>query len=767
MTTSRKEKNNATHCAALATLLALALAAPQASAQARHRPAPPGKAAFAAADAGYKAYERKDFAEAVQHAEAAVRGAPKKREYWVLLVNSLVAANRLNDAEQALQRGVQAAGDDAVFAQARDSLRRSQALAAGSEMYRALQNDDIPKAIAQARAAVEYAPDHPAYRLALVHALLRGRQYADAERVASETVALLPDSAAPLTLRAYARQRLDRWPEARADYDRALQQRGVGAPAQRELRLIAADAAVAAGEPARAVQLLQALPAADAAAAQRLALARSLLSTPASGQSIAFPPPAIDCSKVEAAQTCTVVAAAVPATPGYTAASAAYRAMEAHDNALALEQARPAAAAAPGNRDYQLLLMNAAVANQRYDEADAAASAALALDARDAATLAQRASIRRNRGDVAGALQDGDAALALGGLPPATELRLLADAGRTAEARAKLASAQGTIAPLDLAYLASRLGDDKLANMAFAQADAGKQLPATALQDAGYAAVRVRRDGEAVDYFKRAIDADDALQLKMEPQMRYATRRTISEVERKFGVLASITYSRSGIGAPGFGVTNPGSNRTTQAGVEAYWRPWGFMNGRFVELFVRGFATLDSERGGATGGDSFEGAAGVRWKPLTTQNVVLSLSHLFGNNASNWLAQAAYSYDLGSDLRVDVPSWWTTRIAAEVGRYLQPAHNYGLASLMAGRSWRMGDGRWVAFPHGVLAAEYDSTLARRSAFGAGVGVSFRRWFREDKYHAPQSYVDFTMQYRAHVGGDDRIRGPYVNALVSY
>jgi hypothetical protein len=46
-------------------------------------------------------------------------------------------------------------------------------------------------------------------------------------------------------------------------------------------------------------------------------------------------------------------------------------------------------------------------------------------------------------------------------------------------------------------------------------------------------------------------------------------------------------------------------------------------------------------------------------------------------------------------------------------------------------------------------------------------VSLRRWFREDKYHAPRSYVDFTLQYRAHLAGDDRIRGPYVNALVSY
>ncbi|MBC5765143.1 NfrA family protein [Ramlibacter albus] len=777
MTTSRKEKNNVfLSSTALCALLALALAGGEANAQAKPKPKPAPKAraaavpanpGFKAADAGYKAYERKEYAEAVQHAEEAVRLAPSQRPYWVLLVNSLVASGRLTDAEQALQRGVQAAGEDAVFAEARATLRRSQAQAAGSEMYRALQNNDIPKAIAQARAATEYAPEHPAYRLALVHALLRGQQYPEAERVASETIALLPDSAVPLALRAYARQRQNRWPDARADYDRALAQRGLTPAAQRELRLIAADASIFAGEPARALELLQPLPANDAAAAQRVALARSLARSPASGQAIAFAPPTIDCTSADAAQTCAVVAAAVPATPGYQAAAAGYRAMEAHDYATALAQARAAATAAPGNRDYQLLLMNAAIANQRYEEADVAASTALAMNANDAPLLAQRASIRRSAGNLAGAQQDAQQALAIGGLPAGAEAGLLADLGRTAEARAKLAAAQGSMTPVDLGYLASRVGDDKLASAAFAQADQAKALPVTALQDAGYAAVRARQDAQAVEYFKRAIDANEAMQLKMDPQMQFATRRTISELERKWGVLASVTYSRSGTAGPGFGVTSPGSIRTTQAGAEAYWRPWGFMNGRFVELFIRGFETLDSQRGGVTGGDSFEGAAGIRWKPLSTQNVVLSFSRLFGNATSDWLAQAAFSHDVGGDLRVDVPSWWTTRIAAEVGRYISPTHTYALGSVLVGRSYRMGDGRWVVLPHGVLAAEYDSTLNEKSAFGAGIGVSLRRWFREDKYHAPQSYVDLTMQYRAHIGGDDRIKGPYVNALISY
>ena len=78
-------------------------------------------------------------------------------------------------------------------------------------------------------------------------------------------------------------------------------------------------------------------------------------------------------------------------------------------------------------------------------------------------------------------------------------------------------------------------------------------------------------------------------------------------MSRKWGVLASrhqpqrqrrrARLRHVGGGAPG--------QRVAQAGAEAYYRPWGFRNGQFVELFARGFATLHSEDGGVTGGDSF------------------------------------------------------------------------------------------------------------------------------------------------------------------
>ncbi|MDB5751465.1 MAG: bacteriophage adsorption protein, partial [Ramlibacter sp.] len=379
-------------------------------------------------------------------------------------------------------------------------------------------------------------------------------------------------------------------------------------------------------------------------------------------------------------------------------------------------------------------------------------------------------------GDGNGANEDARAALASGQLAVAAQASILADLGRTREARERLASVPAALATpqsrLDYAYLSSRIGDDEAARIAFAQADAAGALPPASLLDAGYTAMRRHEDHEAVNYFKRAIDAVNGLQLRMEPQMVFDTRRTISDVSRRWGVLASLTM-RNGAGIePGFGnVGGPVSDRSTQAGVEAYYRPWGYRNGKFVELFARGFATLDNGGGaGFTGGDSFQGGIGARWKPLTAHNVVLSLSRVFGRNVNDdWLAQIGYSLDVGSDLRVDMPSWWTTRISAEVGRYLEAGTDYGVGQVMFGRSYLVGNsGRTVLYPHGVVMAEYSSNdpVSKVSA-GAGPGVSLRHWFREDTYHAPRSYWDVTLQYRARIKGDDRLRGLYLNTFLSY
>ena len=149
---------------------------------------------------------------------------------------------------------------------------------------------------------------------------------------------------------------------------------------------------------------------------------------------------------------------------------------------------------------------------------------------------------------------------------------------------------------------------------------------------------------------------------------------------------------------------------------------------------------------------------------------MLSLSRTFGPNVNDdWLAQAGWSWDYGTDLRVDRRSWWTTRLYAEIGRYLENEIDYGIASAMVGRSYVVSaDHRTVLFPHLFAGVEYASDApGDNTSAGIGPGVSLRRWFREDTYNAPRSYWDITLQYRARLSGDDRMKGLFVNGLLSY
>jgi len=400
------------------------------------------------------------------------------------------------------------------------------------------------------------------------------------------------------------------------------------------------------------------------------------------------------------------------ANPGFESATAAYQAYAIRDYAQAATDAKRAVELSPDNRDYARLLVT-------------------------------------------------------------TEVKLLTAQGRKPEARLRfdeaLASGSLSEAPaVDTAYLAASVGNDPAALAAFQRADTTGQLPDTAVQDAGFAALRVQRDTEAIAYFKRSIDANRALKLTLSPKLLFDTRRTIAEVSRHTGVIASLTYRDAALGSGQI----PGANRDSlQAGVEAYWRPWGYQNGRYVEVFARGFGTLYSQGRNTTGIDSLQTAVGARYKPLRDINLIGSLSRVISprGGRNDWLAQLGYSGGSGTDLKVDMPSWSTARVSAEVGRYLSDADSYALAAAEFGPSVRLGDseGRWVLFPHVSLAADYDSTAIEQGSSGMGGGLSARYWFREDPYNAPRSYWDATVQYRFGVEGAKRAEGIFATSTLSY
>jgi CRISPR/Cas system CMR-associated protein Cmr1 (group 7 of RAMP superfamily) len=48
-----------------------------------------------------------------------------------------------------------------------------------------------------------------------------------------------------------------------------------------------------------------------------------------------------------------------------------------------------------------------------------------------------------------------------------------------------------------------------------------------------------------------------------------------------------------------------------------------------------------------------------------------------------------------------------------------------------------------------------------------VGIGVRYWFRETRHKAPQSYIDFSVQYREKVFGDDSAQGVFARMTFAW
>ena len=482
-------------------------------------------------------------------------------------------------------------------------------------------------------------------------------------------------------------------------------------------------------------------------------------------------------------------------------ATQGYRALEQGNVALAVDQARKAVAWAPEITANQQLLISALLAAKADVGAEQAASAALALDDRQAAPWILRSFARNRQGKTQAAQDDLYHAQSLAGLS-AGEARDIRSAqaqssppvllcqestyGLTCSISPGNIGEQAPVSDLQLAYDWVRAGDDEAAHAAFRKADATARLAPAPAQDAAYNAMRVHEDDEAVAYFKRVIDGQKTAASPLSAQQLFDTRRTVGDVSRRLGLTSTTSYrgsSSSGLSAaPGTSSSDSESNDLLQNSTELSWRPLGYRNGRFVELYGRITDTLWSNNSDSdTGADALQGALGVRVKPFSSVNIMAALERTFPLGSSNvdgdWLVRLGYGSSIGTDLRVDVPSWWTSQLYAEVGHYINDSRNYFNSEWQVGRSYAIGGtgSRWVAFPHVVAAIDYDSKMKSEAgggfssgdAGGIGIGNNVRYWFREDAYNAPRSYVDLSLQYRARVFGEDRAKGVFARLTYSY
>jgi len=682
-------------------------------------------AAFDAAQRAYTLYASKDFAGSAKAAGDAIALRPDMLRLRLLQIDAASSTGQDAVAFAVDEDAVKRFGDTDALRSRRLFIGNRLAPKCSSDAFAALSQGHVSQAIELIRRAVSYAPDRTGYRIQLIDALFAANDLPGVEAAASDGIAYGAangrDDIMLWTLRGYARAAQGSVELADADFAKALQEKGATQRDQRVARTIIADVWNNEGQPQRALDLLTPLKFVhddtDPPLAARRLKAKRLVAADASKASATTAPidpalrPDITCDATEFGALCYVYAA----DPGFAAARDAIAATKRGDKKAAIEFERKAVAAAPDDPQHRVDLINALTNDHQTAAATREAKAAVGAGLLD-------------------------------GMPD-----------------------------LSAAYIAQRAGENGVAYQRFKQADQAGELPSRANADVAYAAAHAHQNKDAAMYFERAIDAgitpadgDTAAT----PQQLLDMRSAHANVTRDWGFNVSANYRSAGL-QPGFASTpSPGIANNWQAGVEAYWRPFGSLDDRMFEVYTRGYESFGVRDGGPSGASTLENVVGARVKPFASSNTIFAIEHIFpiGSHVNNdWLARIAYSGGVGTERRIDKPSWWTAQMYAEGGCYLNAATCYATTNIEGGRTFRIDSisPKLTVFPYAVIGADYDSSIDHSIPAGAGVGVSARYWMRDSAYDTPRSYVDLSVQYRWHITGDDRSRGVFFGAIYSY
>ena len=385
--------------------------------------------AYTAAETAYKAFEQGNYKASATSAAEAVALRSDLLRLHLLLIDSLVAAGDLTQAEQATKSASTAfAGREELEAR-RAEIRQRLAQRPASEGYKALEKGDAKAAVRAARSAVDYAPDSMSYRLLLLNAQMADANLAGALATATEAIALDRTNYVPRVWRGYLNQRLGRRADAVTDFNAALAIPGLTPNQQKNIRLIAADAALASGDFNATLELLRGYPRTDPKVITRLTDAEGASQRRGVLQSNALPAPAQECTtgakgvvcELEAPSVVSILVLTPVASPEEKAAAQlqntkerAYRAERDKDYRLAVVEARKAVELEPDFVANRLLLVNVLMSAGSPAEADVEATRAINAGRANAEIYAQRGYARSKLRNVSGAMSDWENALKQG-----------------------------------------------------------------------------------------------------------------------------------------------------------------------------------------------------------------------------------------------------------------------------------------------------------------------------------------------------------------
>lgn len=277
-------------------------------------------------------------------------------------------------------------------------------------------------------------------------------------------------------------------------------------------------------------------------------------------------------------------------------------------------------------------------------------------------------------------------------------------------------------------------------------------------EDLGYAYMHECDNNKSVDRFKRAID-NAPLRPVDSPQDRekldkdvYRMRKEVTKLETHFTTTAYMSYIAGDAGPlPSSGGDSMDTIRSG-AGAEFAWIPpkVGFRDDRILQVIGRATASFNKDSL-EIDDTSWQGAAGLRYKPFKTQNLNVGVERLFklGKAAEdNWLLRAMYSLTDGYDVKPKEKYWNYSYLYGEYDYYTEndPRSMFYIEGRQ-GISFNVRD-RFLITPHVVADVRvWSPDLNESSYVEGGGGLSFKYLFNRADYEVERSSLEFLLQYK--------------------
>lgn len=275
-----------------------------------------------------------------------------------------------------------------------------------------------------------------------------------------------------------------------------------------------------------------------------------------------------------------------------------------------------------------------------------------------------------------------------------------------------------------------------------------------------YAHKKMAHNKEAVHYFIAAID-------QMNPKdVPFTLRREVEQLENQFDMTGYVIF-RDNSSRSRF-VAGPDLTRS-QMGLEVSYQPpgIGYRNGRKLQVYSRLLSSTEVNSLTPVP-DSLQGGIGIRWKPLSEKNLILSTERLIkvGDFARNdWMIRAGFSHDYNSDYQADKNQWWSYSIYLDAA-LINPASPdiYLTSQVTGGYNIPLKDSL-VVQPRltGHISWQKDS-FHTANLLEAGPGINIRYYFNDTKYEAYRSYIDLTVEYRLKLSGNSIGKSGWVTSL---